>query len=105
MLRWPTHMLLPASPLRDGNINGPSNWLGNHAWTNALVWKGQAAYSVAQNKSWSVDGNSAGTFKAASGLTFLKVDNAGHMVPRDQPANSLNMILHHLRNTPLGEPL
>ena len=34
----------------------------------------------------------AGTARTASGLTFLQVNNAGHMVPMDQPENALAMV-------------
>jgi len=34
----------------------------------------------------------AGTVRTASNFTFLQVNNAGHMVPMNQPENSLSMI-------------
>eukprot|EP00051_Salpingoeca_urceolata_P003471 m.58082 g.58082 ORF g.58082 m.58082 type:complete len:441 (-) comp12822_c0_seq1:58-1380(-) len=76
------------------------NWLGNHAWTLQLEWPGHDAFNGAENKTWSVDGQVAGSSISAQGFTFLKVRNAGHMVPRDQPKNSLDMINRHLFNTP-----
>jgi carboxypeptidase C (cathepsin A) len=39
-------------------------------------------------------------FYSADGLVFLKVLNAGHMVPMDQPANALFMLNTFLQNNP-----
>ena len=39
-----------------------------------------------------MEGEEAGMVKKAGNLTFLKVAKAGHMVPYNQPANSLEMI-------------
>ena len=83
--------------------------MGNDAWTRAFNWTGQAAFAAATNKTWTTAaGNGAGSFRAAKGegtgsLTFLKVWNAGHMVPRDQPANALDMVNRHLQNVPFGD--
>lgn len=67
-------------------------WLGNRAWTKAMKWPGQAAFGAAQVTDWKVDGKAAGTLQTASNFTFLRVYDAGHMVPRDQPANALAMV-------------
>eukprot|EP00039_Didymoeca_costata_P020123 m.340136 g.340136 ORF g.340136 m.340136 type:complete len:446 (+) comp19154_c0_seq1:16-1353(+) len=74
------------------------NWLGNHEWTNVFQWSGAKVYANASNTSWHVGGEYAGSFKSAQGLTFLKVRNAGHMVPRDQPVNSLDMMNRFIYN-------
>ena len=88
------------------------NWLGNYQWTQTFDWTGHDAFAAATMKPWAgpAGGNAdgamataaAGSFKAAKGLTFLKVFNAGHMVPRDQPENSLDMLNRHLSGTPFG---
>jgi carboxypeptidase C (cathepsin A) len=86
-----------------GEFDFICNWLGNHAWTEALVWPGQTAFNAAANKTWTVGGDYAGTFQAAQNLTFLKVRNAGHMVPHDQPKNSLDMLNRHIQSRPFGD--
>lgn len=73
------------------------NWLGNFHWTQTLEWSGASAFTSAENTTWvTASGEEAGTFISADGFTFLKVLNAGHMVPRDQPQNSLDMVLKHI---------
>ncbi|KAJ2411404.1 hypothetical protein GGF47_006299, partial [Coemansia sp. RSA 2524] len=49
-------------------------------------------FNCASDESWLVGSEKAGEVKASNGLTFLKVYNAGHMVPMDQPVNAFNMI-------------
>lgn len=39
-----------------------------------------------------MDGENAGQYKRVDKLTFLRVYDAGHMVPMDQPARSLEML-------------
>lgn len=73
------------------------NWLGQVAWTNALEWSGKANFNAAQSHTWTAGGQNAGEAKSANGLTFLRVYEAGHMVPHDQPANSLDMINRWLK--------
>lgn len=66
------------------------NWLGNEAWTNVLPWSGANDFSSAKVKSWNVKGKEAGKVKNHENFTFLRVYGAGHMVPYDQPENSLD---------------
>jgi cathepsin A (carboxypeptidase C) len=68
------------------------NWMGNHAWTLQLEWNGQNNYVNAPTTNFSVSGQAAGALKTYGNFTFLKVFNAGHMVPMNQPANALAMI-------------
>ena len=71
--------------------------MGNNAWTQVLDWTGADAFSAAKNTTWTTTaGIDAGSFRSANGFTFLKVKDAGHMVPRDQPENSLDMVAKHL---------
>ena len=45
----------------------------------------QSEFVNAKFQNWMVDGMLAGEVKSGGGLTFLEVENAGHMVPADQP--------------------
>jgi cathepsin A (carboxypeptidase C) len=68
------------------------NWRGGEAWTNAVQWSGQSEFNSASYKDWIVNGQPAGQLKKVKNFSFLRVYNAGHMVPMDQPVNALNML-------------
>lgn len=68
------------------------NWMGNHAWSSHLQFSGQAAFANATNQTFS-DGTSIfGDYKSAANFTFLKVYNAGHLAPHDQPEATAKMV-------------
>ncbi|XP_051113396.1 serine carboxypeptidase-like 48 [Andrographis paniculata] len=77
------------------------NWLGNWRWVDELVWSGQKQYAAAKNGSFMVDGKDFGLQKGFGPLSFLKVYNAGHLVPMDQPKPSLEMISRWTKGLPL----
>nr|GMD24098.1 serine carboxypeptidase-like [Ipomoea batatas] len=69
------------------------NWLGKELEMGssfAVVWAG--GFGAAPNVTFSVDGQEKGIEKSYGPLTFLKVHDAGHMVPMDQPEASLEML-------------
>lgn len=68
------------------------NWLGNQAWTQALPWPHQGEFNSTAPVAWNVEGKEAGTIQSSNGFTFLRVYDAGHMVPRDQPEHALAML-------------
>lgn len=70
------------------------NWLGNKAWTDVLPWKEAEGFSKAQVRPWkaSLTGEKAGELKSFAQLSYLRVYDGGHMVPYDQPENSLSML-------------
>lgn len=70
------------------------NWLGNKAWTDALPWKGHEEYEPLPLKPWTSNESSDnyGEVKSYGSLTFLRVYDAGHMVPHYQPKPSLEMV-------------
>jgi len=75
------------------------NWLGNSAWTYALEWPHKAEFNAAPNNTWSVGGTPAGELRQAANFSFLRVYDAGHMVPRDQPERSLAMLNAFISDT------
>ena len=86
-------------PSRAGNVEG------NRRWVDAMQWDGAEAFAAAPLTDWRVGGKSAGTARAAQGLTFLEVNAAGHMVPMDQPKAALNMLSRFMKNAPFdGAP-
>ncbi|CAH6719348.1 carboxypeptidase Y [[Candida] jaroonii] len=68
------------------------NWLGNQAWTNELEWSGSVGFSSASVNKWKNGKTHAGDVKNFKNFTFLRVFGGGHMVPYDQPENSLDMV-------------
>ncbi|KAK1398361.1 Carboxypeptidase [Heracleum sosnowskyi] len=68
------------------------NWLGNSRWVHAMKWSGQNNFVGSPTVPFSVNSLKAGEMQSNGPLTFLKVHNAGHMVPMDQPKASLKML-------------
>ena len=68
------------------------NWRGGEAWTNAVDWEGTAEFNSAPYNVWEVDGVAAGELKQYKNLKFLRIYDAGHMVPMDQPKVALTML-------------
>ncbi|KMT02338.1 hypothetical protein BVRB_9g205630 [Beta vulgaris subsp. vulgaris] len=75
------------------------NWLGNSRWVHAMEWSGQKDFTAASTVSFSVDGKEAGQLKSHGPLAFLKVHDAGHMVPMDQPKAALEMLKQWTQGT------
>jgi len=85
-----------------GMVDFVCNYYGGIAWTNAMPWPGQSAFNSANFTDWTVNGQVAGHVKTAQGFTFIEVENAGHMVPMDQPENTLDMVKRILSNKPFS---
>jgi cathepsin A (carboxypeptidase C) len=75
-----------------GDADFICNYLGNSAWTLALEWKDAARFNAAKMRPWILDGSEvhAGDYRTYGNFTFLRNFEAGHMVPYDQPAASLD---------------
>ncbi|XP_058082946.1 serine carboxypeptidase-like [Magnolia sinica] len=68
------------------------NWLGNSRWVHSMEWSGKQAFGASPLVPFVVDGAETGQLKAHGPVSFLKVHNAGHMVPMDQPKAALEML-------------
>uniref|UniRef100_A0A060T003 Carboxypeptidase n=1 Tax=Blastobotrys adeninivorans TaxID=409370 RepID=A0A060T003_BLAAD len=78
------------------------NWLGNYAWTHALEWEGQLDFvNSPMTKWWTEEGQIGGETKGAHSFTFLRVYDAGHMVPYNQPESALSMVNEWVANLKL----
>lgn len=75
------------------------NWRGGEAWTQSVEWSGQADFKAAAYKEWTVNGKPAGQLKETGNFKFLRVYDAGHMVPMDQPENALAMLQSFIQGT------
>jgi cathepsin A (carboxypeptidase C) len=83
-----------------GDVDFICNWMGNKAWTLDLEWAHKADFNAAPDHNWEVNKAKAGTVRSSSGLTFLQINNAGHMVPLDQSEAALTMLNEFTSNTP-----
>jgi cathepsin A (carboxypeptidase C) len=76
------------------------NWLGNEKWVQALDWPHKAEFNAAAKKPYIVagkavgkmDGKEVGELQSFSNFHFLRVYQAGHMVPLNQPEAALGML-------------
>ena len=68
------------------------NWRGGEAWTAATKWGSKDAFNSTEYVDWNVSGKAAGQMRQHGNLHFLRVYEAGHMVPMDQPENALAML-------------
>ena len=65
--------------------------MGNLAWVLELDWSGKQQFDYAPMKPFILPNNELGgegktsTWKNEGRLTFLRLFDAGHMAPRDQP--------------------
>jgi cathepsin A (carboxypeptidase C) len=68
------------------------NWRGGEAWSNAVEWDGKVDYQKVEYKDWNVSDKAAGALKTYENLKFLRVFDAGHMVPMNQPEAALQIL-------------
>lgn len=91
MLAAGIHVLIYA-----GDVDYICNWLGNKKWTLAMEWPHKDDFNSADDKPYmaGITGplQQGGRLRSSNGFHFLQVYQAGHMVPRDQPAVSLQMV-------------
>jgi carboxypeptidase C (cathepsin A) len=55
-------------------------------------WTGSSGFNAAPVSNWTANGAAAGEVRNYGNFTFLRVFNAGHMVPADPPAAALAML-------------
>jgi carboxypeptidase C (cathepsin A) len=80
-----------------GKLDYICNYFGGRAWTAALEWAGQSGFNAAATNPWEitlVNGTKyhAGDLKMYQNFAWLEVENAGHMVPMDQPQAAIQML-------------
>ena len=72
----------------NGEMDYICNYLGGEAWTHALEYNGHEEFVATEYAPFGTDGE----YKSVKGLTLLKMYDAGHLVPMDQPEASLRML-------------
>ncbi|KAI2642864.1 Alpha/Beta hydrolase protein [Xylaria nigripes] len=73
-----------------GDADYICNWLGNKEWTEELQWPGKKDYNGVEMENLVIDGDSYGQVKSSGNFTFMRIYQAGHMVPFNQPEGSLD---------------
>lgn len=84
----------------NGEYDFTCNYYGAAALLDGLQWPGQSGFQNANNHTWTVNNTPAGTVRSYGNLTFLRVFNAGHMVPHDVPQNALDLLSRLIHNKP-----
>lgn len=85
------------------------NWIGQELWLKELQWSGLSEFNSRQRQVWNFEGNNVGEYKSAkttgskgpagAELAFVRVYEAGHMVPHDQPKVAKAMLDKWLYST------
>jgi cathepsin A (carboxypeptidase C) len=92
----PFHLLVPGLIekipvlIYAGDADYICNWVGNKMWTEALVWPGKEDYNAAEMTDLTVEDKQYGEVKSSGNFTFMRIYQAGHMVPFNQPEGSLD---------------
>ena len=63
------------------------------------TWSGAGSYYEAKNNPWRSNGEVAGYLKSVDNLRLFSMRNAGHTVPRSQPASSQDMFESFIAGT------
>ncbi|GAA5991349.1 hypothetical protein JCM10908_003269 [Rhodotorula pacifica] len=69
------------------------NHVGIERMIENLNWNGATGWEDARAEDWVVDGRTAGTWTTARNMTYVKILDASHMVPYDQPLAAHDMFL------------
>lgn len=82
-------------------------WVGQERWLNALQWSGQAGFLGAQELDFAMNGRAMGKVRQHGSLAFVKVFQAGHEAPMDQPEAAQALYTRFTRSMSLstGQPM
>ncbi|GAA5860300.1 hypothetical protein JCM8547_003456 [Rhodosporidiobolus lusitaniae] len=72
------------------------NHVGIERMIENLNWNGGVGFGNATVDDWVVNGKQAGTWTTARNLTYVKINEASHMVPYDQPLAAHDMFLRFI---------
>ncbi|KAJ2799260.1 hypothetical protein H4R20_004509 [Coemansia guatemalensis] len=75
-----------------GDADWLCNWYGMTALVEGFDWHGKEEFNNLKDSEWNVGSKQAGEARSVDNLSYVRIFEAGHMVPRDQPENSLDMI-------------
>ena len=75
-----------------GKTDTACNYIGGKALADTISWRGKDGFNRAPLKPLIISGVEGGQVRQYDGLTLILVENAGHMVPQDQPAAAASAI-------------
>ena len=87
-----------------GEFDMVCNHMGTEKALDNLEWSGREEWLKTPSTEWQVNGLRAGYIKEYKSLKYLLVVDAGHMVPLNQPAISLEMLFRFLHNLSFKGP-
>ncbi|OQR84795.1 serine protease family S10 [Achlya hypogyna] len=86
-----------------GDADLQCNWQGIDAWASAMDWARTSGYTKASLQPYvDATGKTVGQVKAHGLLTFLRVFEAGHLVPSNQPRVAQELLHKFLNGTPFA---
>ena len=85
-----------------GDLDWICNWIGNKAWTMDLEWSHKDAFNAAEDREILPGGAEAsvGQIRRAENFAFVRIYDAGHLAPMDQPEVTLQMVKVFTETTP-----
>ncbi|EQC40383.1 hypothetical protein SDRG_02281 [Saprolegnia diclina VS20] len=84
-----------------GDADLQCNWQSIDAWSAAMAWAQTSSYTKTTLQPYvAADGRTVGQVRAHDLLTFVRIFEAGHLVPSAQPQVSLEMLNTFLAGTP-----
>ncbi|KAJ1300748.1 hypothetical protein OPQ81_002391 [Rhizoctonia solani] len=94
-----------------GDADAACNFIGAFEWMYRLDSKYAKEFRLLNNTVWKLNGKPVGEVRAsadeggktAGNFTWLRVYEAGHMVPHDQPEVALELFKKWVNNKPLAE--
>ncbi len=85
----------------NGLLDGTdSNFMGTNLWLSALPWSKEHQFTEAPTCIWRVNNDIAGFVRSSSGLTQVKIHDAGHIAPLDQPGFMLDLLDRFIYSKP-----
>jgi cathepsin A (carboxypeptidase C) len=79
-----------------GKADWYCNFPGQRRVADSIAWHGAAGFRANKLEDWTYGGAVAGKRKSWGGLTYVDVEGAGHMSPKDKPAEIEQILLEWL---------
>jgi len=81
-----------------GDRDAQCNWRGGEWMSNSFNWEGKDKFVNQAYRQWKIEGKEWGLYRKEKNFMFLRIHDAGHMVPMDLPKIALEMIIQFIEN-------